>query len=130
MAALKERRIDPVCLKETIGVALPARRNVFHVLGTPADVECRPGAGRGKGPLTSPAQPKRPGGKPLDQAKAAAAVELVTVGQSPAAAPRRLGLGRSTVYRKVRRASSSWVRAPKQPGYDTVESSHYLGASC
>jgi DNA invertase Pin-like site-specific DNA recombinase len=101
MAALKERRIDRVCLKETIGAALPAGRNVSHVLGTLADVECRPGAGHGKDPLTSPAQAKRPGRKPLDQAKAAA-VELVTAGLSPAAAARRLGLGRSTVYREVR----------------------------
>lgn len=79
--------------------------DAFHVLDTLADVECRSGAEGGKDPLpVSHVCGSRPGRKPLDPAMAAAAVQLVAAGLSPAAAARQLGLGRSTVYREIRRA--------------------------
>jgi IS30 family transposase len=46
----------------------------------------------------------------LDQDKVAAALKLVSAGLSPTAAARELGLGRSTVYREVRRAAVEWPR--------------------
>jgi hypothetical protein len=104
VATLEERGIDLVRLKETLGTALPAGTNVFHVLSTLAGVKRRRGDGCGKAVLSvSHAQGKRPGRKPLDQARARAALQLVAAGLSPTAAARQLGLGRSTVYREVRR---------------------------
>ena len=50
------------------------------------------------------ARGKHPGRQPLDADKIAAALKLVKAGLSPTAAARQLGLGRSTVYREVRRA--------------------------
>ena len=52
------------------------------------------------------ARGKRPGRRPLDRDKVAAALKLVAAGLSPTAAARQLGLGRSTVYREVSRAGS------------------------
>lgn len=47
VTALVARGIDPVRLTATIGTALPAGKNVFHVLGAlAADAECRPGEER------------------------------------------------------------------------------------
>lgn len=107
VTVLKERGIDPVRLQEAIGTALPAGRNVFHLLGTlAADAERRPGEKREASLPIRRGRGKRPGRKPLDPAKAQAALQLVAAGLSPTAAARQIGLGRSTVYREVRRASA------------------------
>jgi DNA invertase Pin-like site-specific DNA recombinase len=50
------------------------------------------------------ARGKRPGRQPLDADRIAAAVKLVDAGLTPTDTARQLGLGRSTVYREVRRA--------------------------
>jgi DNA invertase Pin-like site-specific DNA recombinase len=50
------------------------------------------------------ARGKRPGRRPLDADKIAAALSLEKAGLSPTAAAKQLGLGRSTVYREVSRA--------------------------
>jgi transcriptional regulator of acetoin/glycerol metabolism len=45
-----------------------------------------------------------PGRQPLDADRIGAALKLVAAGLSPTNAARQIGLGRSTVYREVKRA--------------------------
>ena len=45
----------------------------------------------------------RPGRQPLDMAKVEAAIKLVEARISPVEAARQLGIGRSTIYREMRR---------------------------
>jgi transcriptional regulator of acetoin/glycerol metabolism len=58
-------------------------------------------------PTTASQQPvpkgKNPGRQPLDKGKIEAAIKLVESSVSPAEAAKQLGLGRSTVYREMRR---------------------------
>jgi amidohydrolase len=78
---------------------------VFHVFGAIAHFERRLIAERTKdGIAAARARGKRPGRRPLDPEKIAAALGLVEAGLSPTVAARQLGLGRSTVYREVGRA--------------------------
>lgn len=49
------------------------------------------------------AKGKHPGRQPLDQGKVEAAIKLVESSISPTEAAKQLGLGRSTVYREMRR---------------------------
>ena len=105
VAMLKERGIALVSLEERIDTGSPAAEPVVHVLGAIAHFGRRLSAERTKdGILAARARGKRPGRQPLDQQKAAAALKLVAAGLSPTMTARRLGLGRSTVYRKVGRA--------------------------
>ena len=114
VTALEARGVDPTCLREAIGTALPTGMNVVHMLGTLAtDVERRPGEECREAALPAPhGHGKRPGRKPLDPAKAQAALRLVAAGLSPTAAARQIGLGRSTVYREVRRADAQRSSQP------------------
>jgi DNA invertase Pin-like site-specific DNA recombinase len=78
---------------------------VFHVFGAIAHFERRLIAERTKdGIAAARARGKRPGCRPLDADKIAAALSLVKAGLSPTAAAKQLGFGRSTVYREVSRA--------------------------
>jgi DNA invertase Pin-like site-specific DNA recombinase len=84
------------------------------VFGAIAHFERRLIAERTKdGIAAARAKGKRPGRQPLDQDKAAAALKLVQAGLSPTAVARQLGLGRSTVYREVRRAADSGAMVPR-----------------
>lgn len=106
VAMLEERGIALFSLEEKINTASAAGELVFHVFGAIAHFERRLIAERTKdGIAAARARGKRPGRRPLDADKIAAAIELVKAGLSPAAAARQLGLGRSTVYREVSRAS-------------------------
>jgi DNA invertase Pin-like site-specific DNA recombinase len=78
---------------------------IFHVFGAIAHFERRLIAERTKdGIAAARARGKRPGRRPLDADKIAAALKLVKAGLSPTAAAKQLGIGRSTVYREVSRA--------------------------
>ena len=105
VAMLKERGIALVSLEEKINTASAAGELIFHVFGAIAHFERRLIAERTKdGIAAARARGKHPGRQPLDADKIAAALKLVKAGLSPTAAARQLGLGRSTVYREVRRA--------------------------
>ncbi|HET6519749.1 MAG TPA: recombinase family protein [Geminicoccaceae bacterium] len=105
VAMLKERAIDLVSLEERIDTGSAAGELIFHVFGAIAHFERRLIAERTKdGMAAARARGKRPGRRPLDRDKIAAALKLVAAGLSPTAAARQLGLGRSTVYREVSRA--------------------------
>jgi DNA invertase Pin-like site-specific DNA recombinase len=105
VAMLKKRGIDLVSLEEKIDTNSAAGELVFHVFGAIAHFERRLIAERTKdGIAAARARGKRPGRRPLDPEKIAAALELVKAGLPPTVAARQLGLGRSTVYREVGRA--------------------------
>ncbi len=104
---LKERGIALLSLEEKIDTSSAAGELVFHVFGVIAHFERRLIAERTKdGIAAARAKGKRPGRQPLDADRVAAALKLVAAGLSPTAAARQLGLGRSTVYREVGRAST------------------------
>jgi DNA invertase Pin-like site-specific DNA recombinase len=113
VALLKERGIDLVSLEERIDTGSAAGELIFHVFGAIAHFERRLIAERTKdGIAAARARGKRPGRRPLDRDKIAAALKLVAAGLSPTAAARQLGLGRSTVYREVSRADSQRGASP------------------
>ena len=106
VAMLKERGIALLSLEERIDTNSAAGELVFHVFGAIAHFERRLIAERTRdGIAAARARGKRPGRHPLDPEKIAAALELVKAGLSPTVVARQLGLGRSTIYREVSRAS-------------------------
>ena len=102
---LKRRGLRFRSLEERLDTGSAAGELVFHVFGAIAHFERRLIAERTKdGIAAARAKGKKPGRRPLDQDKIAAALKLVAAGLSPTAAARQLGLGRSTVYREIGRA--------------------------
>ena len=102
---LKERGIELLSLEEKIDTTSAAGELVFHVFGAIAHFERRLISERTKdGVAAARAKGKLPGRQPLDQGKVSAALKLVEATVSPAEAARQLGIGRSTVYREMRRS--------------------------
>jgi len=102
---LKERGIELLSLEEKIDTSSAAGELVFHVFGAIAHFERRLISERTKdGIAAARAKGKLPGRQPLDQDKVSAALKLVEANVSPAQAARQLGIGRSTVYREMRRS--------------------------
>lgn len=105
---LKERQISLLSLEEKIDTSSAAGELVFHVFGAIAHFERRLISERTKdGVAAARAKGKRPGRQPLDMNKIEAAIKLIQARTSPAEAARQLGLGRSTVYREMRRLGIS-----------------------
>lgn len=105
VARLKEHGIALLSLEEKIDTTSAAGELIFHVFGAIAHFERRLIAERTKdGIAAARARGKRPGRHPVDGEKVAAALKLVQAGLSPTAAARQLSLGRSTVYREVKRS--------------------------
>jgi DNA invertase Pin-like site-specific DNA recombinase len=118
VALLKARGIALLSLEEKIDTTSAAGELVFHVFGAIAHFERRLIAERTKdGIAAARARGKRPGRQPLDADKIAAAIKLVKAGLSPTAAARKLGLGRSTVYRQVNRAGIELLPSPPDPSF-------------
>lgn len=104
VARLKDRGIDLLSLEERIDTTSAAGELIFHVFGAIAHFERRLIAERTKdGIAAARARGKRPGRQSVDTDKIAAALKLIEAGLSPTAAAKQLGLGRSTVYREVKR---------------------------
>ena len=105
---LKERGIALLSLEEKIDTSSAAGELIFHVFGAIAHFERRLISERTKdGVAAARAKGKRPGRQPLDANKVDAAIKLIEAKTSPAEAARQLGLGRSTVYREMRRLGVS-----------------------
>jgi DNA invertase Pin-like site-specific DNA recombinase len=105
---LKERGIALLSLEEKIDTSSAAGELVFHVFGAIAHFERRLISERTKdGIAAARAKGKRPGRQPLDMKKVEAAIKLVEAKTPPAEAARQLGLGRSTIYREMRRSGVS-----------------------
>lgn len=113
VAMLKERGIALLSLEERIDTSSAAGELVFHVFGAIAHFERRLIAERTKdGIAAARARGKRPGRQPLNRDRAEAALKLVAAGLSPTAAAKQVGLGRSTVYRELRRTGADRTTAP------------------
>lgn len=101
---LRERQIDLLSLEEKIDTSSAAGELIFHVFGAIAHFERRLISERTKdGIAAARAKGKLPGRQPLDIKRVEAAIKLIEAKISPAEAARQLGLGRSTVYREMRR---------------------------
>jgi DNA invertase Pin-like site-specific DNA recombinase len=113
VAMLKERGIALLSLEERIDTASAAGELVFHVFGAIAHFERRLIAERTRdGIAAARARGRHPGRQPLDRDRAEAALKLVAAGLSPTAAARQVGLGRSTVYRELRRTGADRPTPP------------------
>jgi DNA invertase Pin-like site-specific DNA recombinase len=105
---LKDRGIGLVSLEEKIDTSSAAGELIFHVFGAIAHFERRLISERTKdGIAAARAKGKRPGRQPLDMKKVEAAIKLIEAKTPPAEAARQLGLGRSTIYREMRRSGIS-----------------------
>ncbi|WP_284775421.1 recombinase family protein [Agrobacterium sp. lyk4-40-TYG-31] len=105
---LRERQIDLLSLEEKIDTSSAAGELIFHVFGAIAHFERRLISERTKvGIAAARAKGKKPGRQPLDMKKVDAAIKLVTANVSPTEAATQLGLGRSTIYREMRRLGIS-----------------------
>ena len=110
---LRERGIALLSLEEKIDTSSAAGELVFHVFGAIAHFERRLIAERTKdGIAAARARGKLPGRQPLDADRIGAALKLVSAGLSPTNAAHQIGLGRSTVYREIKRAG---LQRPLEP---------------
>jgi DNA invertase Pin-like site-specific DNA recombinase len=101
---LHERGIAFLSLEEKIDTSSAAGELIFHVFGAIAHFERRLISERTKdGIAAARAKGRTPGRQPLDINKVEAALKLVEANTSPSEAAKQLGIGRSTVYREMRR---------------------------
>ena len=116
---LRERGIARLSLEEKIDTSSAAGELVFHVFGAIAHFERRLISERARdGIAAARARGKLPGRQPLDGDKVSTALKLIAARVSPAEAARQLGIGRSTVYREMKRLG---VARPDDPtGMPTI----------
>ncbi|MBK8862414.1 MAG: recombinase family protein [Sphingomonadales bacterium] len=101
-------------LEEKIDTSSAAGELIFHVFGAIAHFERRLISERTKdGIAAARARGKLPGRQPLDMSKVHAAIKLVEASISPTEAARQRGIGRSTIYREMRRLGVE--RSPECP---------------
>jgi DNA invertase Pin-like site-specific DNA recombinase len=101
---LRAQGIALLSLEEKIDTSSSAGELIFNVFGAIAHFERRLISERTKdGIAAARAKGKRPGRQPLDMKKVDAALKLVEAQVSPTEAARQLGIGRSTIYREMRR---------------------------
>jgi len=104
LTMLRERKIALLSLEEKIDTSSAAGEPIFHVFGTIAHFERGLISERTKdGIAAARAKGRKPGRQPLDMTKLDAALTLIQANTSPAQAAKPLGLGRSTIYREMRR---------------------------
>ena len=102
--SLRERHIALLSLEEKIDTSSAAGELIFHVFGAIAHFERRLISERTRdGIAAARAKGKLPRRQPLDGYKESAALKLVAASVSPAEAARQLGIGRSIVYREMKR---------------------------
>ena len=107
---LRERGIALLSLEEKIDTSSAAGELVFHVFGAIAHFERRLISERTKdGIAAARAKGRMPGRQPLNMDKVEAAIKLIEASISPTEAAKQLGIGRSTIYREMRR---SGIRRP------------------
>ena len=102
--ALKQGKIDLLSLEEKIDTSSAAGELIFHIFGAIAHFERRLIAERTRDGIESArAKGKRLGRPPLDPEKLDAAFKLIDAGTSPTETANQLGLGRSTLYREIKK---------------------------
>jgi DNA invertase Pin-like site-specific DNA recombinase len=101
---LHERGIALLSLEEKIDTSSAAGELIFHVFGAIAHFERRLISERTKdGIAAARAKGRMPGRQPLHMDKVEAAIKLIEANVSPTEAAKQLGIGRSTIYREMRR---------------------------
>tara|TARA_R110000772_G_scaffold158266_1_gene269471 strand:- start:1549 stop:2115 length:567 start_codon:yes stop_codon:yes gene_type:complete len=101
---LRERNIALLSLEEKIDTSSAAGELIFHVFGSIAHFERRLISERTKdGIAAARAKGKVLGRQPLEMNKVHSAIKLVEADISPTEAAKQLGIGRSTLYREMRR---------------------------
>ena len=101
---LRQRKIALLSLEEKIDTSSAAGELIFHVFGAIAHFERRLISERTKdGIAAARAKGRKPGRQPLDLTKLNAALTLIEANTPPTQAAKQLGLGRSTIYREMRR---------------------------
>lgn len=101
---LRKRGIALLSLEEKIDTSSAAGELVFHVFGAIAHFERRFISERTKdGIAAARAKGRMPGRQPLNMDKVEAAIKLIEASISPTEAAKQLGIGRSTIYREMRR---------------------------
>jgi DNA invertase Pin-like site-specific DNA recombinase len=99
---LKKQGIGFMSLEERIDTTTAAGELIFHVFGSIAHFERRLIAERTRDGLrAAEAKGRRPGRPPLEVEKLTSALALVEAGLPPARAARQLGIGRSTLYKRL-----------------------------
>ncbi len=105
---LRERKIALLSPEEKIDTSSAAGELIFHVFGAIAHFERRLISERTKdGVDAARAKGRTPGRQPLDAAKLDAALTLFEANTPTAQAAKQLGLGRSSIYREMRRLGIS-----------------------
>lgn len=103
---LKKRKIGMVSLEENIDTTSAAGELVFHVFGAIAHFERRLISERTKDGLANARKHGRNPGRPaLDSEKISALQDLVSAGKSVSQAAKHLGIGRSTAYKAIKKAT-------------------------
>jgi len=101
---LHERKIALLSLEEKIDTPSAAGELIFRLFGAIAHFERWLISERIKdGIAAARAKGRKPGRQPLDLTKLNAALTLIEANTPPAQAAKQLGLGRSTIYREMRR---------------------------
>lgn len=101
---LRERHIALLSLEEKIDTSSAAGELIFHVFGAIAHFERQLISERTRGGIAAArAKGRLPGRQPLDGDKVSAALKLIAAKVSSAEATQQLGIGRSTVYRELKR---------------------------
>ena len=101
---LRGQGIALLSLEEKIDTSSAAGELIFHVFGAIAHFERRLISERTReGIAAALAKGKLPGRHPLDMSKVHDAIKLVEASISPTEAARQVGIGRSTIYREMRR---------------------------
>lgn len=99
---LKKQSIGFLSLEERIDTTSAAGELVFHVFGAIAHFERRLIAERTRDGLkAAEAKGRKPGRPPLEDETLSSARALVEAGLSPTRAARQLGIGRSTLYKRL-----------------------------
>lgn len=109
---LRARQVNLISLEEKIDTTSAAGELVFHVFGAIAHFERRLISERTRDGLAAARKRGRKPGRPeIDKGTVDAALKLIEAGLSPGQAAKRLGIGRSTLYRiasaKAKRGASS-----------------------
>ena len=101
---LKTHKIGLMSLEENIDTSSAAGELIFHVFGAIAHFERRLISERTKDGISAARlRGKHPGRPKLDQEKRRSARKLVASGLSPTQAAKQLGMGRSTLYRELKK---------------------------
>lgn len=108
---LRDQQVNLISLEEKIDTTSAAGELIFHVFGAIAHFERRLISERTKdGLATARKRGRKPGRPKIDKDTVDAALKLIEAGLSAGQAAKRLGIGRSTLYRLTNAKSDEKTR--------------------